>query len=81
MRDSGKRYRINYGTGTNIIEIGADGKPILGWCFIPSEYFVAGDVMLAQKIALETRENAALAIANRFSIHRPNPPLLPRRVY
>jgi hypothetical protein len=29
---------------------------------------VAGDVMLAQKIALETNERAALAIANRFPI-------------
>jgi hypothetical protein len=25
----------------------------MGWCFVPSGHLVAGDVMLAQKIALE----------------------------
>ena len=32
----------------------------------PKDYLVAGDVMLAQKIALETDERGALAIANNF---------------
>ena len=34
--------------------------------FMPLGQLVAGDVMLAQKIALETNESAALAVANRF---------------
>lgn len=76
--DSRKRYRIRYGTGTNIIEIGAAGEQVMGWCFVPSGSLVAGDVMLAQKIALETDEHAALAVANRFSVHPSNPPALPR---
>jgi hypothetical protein len=70
---TGKRYRISYGSVTNVHEIDGGGRPIMGWCFAPSGHLVAGDVMLAQKIALETDERAALAVANRF------PPQLPRR--
>ena len=33
---------------------------------VPLGYLVAGDVMLAQKIALETNEFGALAVANSF---------------
>ena len=51
---TGKRYRICHGTGANVFELNAAGLPRKGWCFVPNEYLVAGDVMLAQKIALET---------------------------
>jgi hypothetical protein len=64
--DSGKRYRIHYGATTNVHEISDDGLPLVGWCFLPKGPLVAGDVMLAQKIALETYECSALAVANRF---------------
>jgi len=64
--DSGKRYRIHYGTTTNIHELGDDDRPLMGWCFLPECPLVAGDVMLAQKIALETHEYGALTVANRF---------------
>jgi len=63
---SGKRYRIRYGTSTNIHELDEYGYPIFGWCFVPDEPLVAGDVMLAQKIALETDELSALAVAKSF---------------
>jgi hypothetical protein len=63
---SGKRYRIRHGTGTNVYELDGAGRPRAGWCFVPTDYLVAGDVMLAQKIALETDELGALAIANNF---------------
>jgi hypothetical protein len=66
--DSGKRYRIHYGDTTNVYEIGDDDQPSVGWCFLPEGRLVAGDVMLAQKIALETYEYGALAAANRFAI-------------
>ena len=68
--DSGKRYRIHYGDITNVHEIGDDDLPSVGWCFMPVGSLVAGDVMLAQKIALETYEYSALAVANRFPIQR-----------
>ena len=64
--DSGKRYRIHYGTMSNVHEIDAAGSPTVGWCFVPAGRLVAGDIMLAQKIALETNEFGALAVANRF---------------
>ncbi|WGD49199.1 hypothetical protein QA641_26595 [Bradyrhizobium sp. CB1650] len=63
---SGKRYRIHYGTAANVHEINDAGIATMGWCFVPSGFLVPGDVMLAQKIALETDERAALALANRF---------------
>jgi hypothetical protein len=37
------------------------------WCFGPEGELPIGDVMLAQKIALEKNERAALALANRGS--------------
>jgi hypothetical protein len=66
---SGKRYRIGYGTATNIHELDQYGRPKAGWCFVPDQPLVPGDVMLAQKIALETDEWGALAVAKSF---RPN---------
>jgi hypothetical protein len=68
---SGKRYRIHFGISANVQEIGHDGSARAGWCFVPEGYLVPGDVMLAQKIALETSEAAALAVANRFPVMTP----------
>jgi hypothetical protein len=63
---SGKRYRISHGTSMNIRELDGAGRPRVGWCFAPKGHLVAGDVMLAQKIALETDERGALTVANKF---------------
>jgi hypothetical protein len=63
---SRKRYRIRYGTSTNIYELDQHGRPKAGWCFVPDQPLVPGDVMLAQKIALETDELGALAVAKCF---------------
>ena len=72
--DSGKRYRIHYGTSMNVHEIDRAGRARAGWCFVPNIYLVAGDVMLAQKIALETDELGALAVAKEFSPARSRAP-------
>ena len=64
---TGKRYRIRHGMGTNVYELDDAGRPRTGWCFVPKDHLVAGDVMLAQKIALETDERSALAVANNFT--------------
>lgn len=66
--DSGKSYRIQYGMSTNVIELDRDGRPRKGWCFVQEGNLVPGDVMLAQKIALETDENGALAVARQFLV-------------
>ena len=63
---SGKRYRIRHGTATNIYELDHAGRPQVGWCFVPRDCRVAGDVILAQKIALETDERGALVVAKQF---------------
>jgi hypothetical protein len=63
---SGKRYRISH--GTSIHEIDDAGRPRVGWCLAPKGHLAAGDVMLAQKIALETDERGALALANNFDM-------------
>ena len=64
---TGKRYRICHGKVANVFELDDDGLPREGWCFAPNDHLVAGDVMLAQKIALETDERGALATANNFT--------------
>lgn len=66
--DSGKRYRICYGTSTNVHEVDTDGRLGVGWCFVPMGGLVAGDVMLAQKVALETSERSALTVANKLPL-------------
>jgi hypothetical protein len=63
--DSGKRYRIHRHPQMNIEEIDERGARVAFWCFVPEGNLPVGDIMLAQKIALETEERAALAIANR----------------
>jgi hypothetical protein len=50
----------------NVYEIDFAGNPRNGWCFVPNAPLVAGDVMLAQKIALETDERGALVVAKNF---------------
>jgi hypothetical protein len=48
----------------NVHEIDRVGWSRVGWCFAPNICLIAGDVMLAQRIALETDELGALAVAN-----------------
>src|SRR5215472_17346737 len=63
---TGKRYRIQERQQQNVYELDAEGRPIRGWCFMPKGNLATGDVMLAQKIALETDEKGAMQVALRF---------------
>jgi hypothetical protein len=63
--DTGRRYRIKYGRSMNVEELDSGGNVVNQWCFGPQGNLAVGDVMLAQKIALETMEVEALAKANR----------------
>ncbi|WP_164936820.1 hypothetical protein [Bradyrhizobium vignae] len=65
--ESGKRYRIYAGTSVNVCEIDERGRVQDGLCFMPIGALPIGDVMLAQKIALETCETNARAVARRFT--------------
>jgi hypothetical protein len=61
---SGKRYIIKPGRSGNVVSI-KDGKPIERYCIHPNDYEMPDeDVMLAQKLLLETDEEAFLRIAN-----------------
>lgn len=62
---TGKRYRLRRGKEMNIDELDSGETVVAQWCFAPLGNLVVGDVLLAQKIALETMENDALPIANR----------------
>jgi hypothetical protein len=62
---TGKCYRILHGRQTNICELDKQGRPAVTWCFGPEGNLPTGDILLAQKIALETNEQAALQVANR----------------
>jgi len=50
----------------NVYELDDTGRAQVGWCFLPEGRLVPGDVMLAQKIALETSEIRALSVAINF---------------
>jgi hypothetical protein len=69
-RDTGKRYRVHYGSSMNIDELDEYGRPYICHCFVTDVALAPGDVMLAQKIALETGELAALSVANKFTPRR-----------
>jgi hypothetical protein len=62
--DTGTRYRLTNGTNMNIIELDSDGRSVRRWCFTPVGPIVQGDMLLAQKIALETMETYARTVAN-----------------
>jgi hypothetical protein len=63
--DTGICYRIRRGMTMNIDELDSHGKVVAHWCFGPQGALVTGDVILAQKIALETMELEALSKANK----------------
>lgn len=63
---TGKRYRIRHGRSMNIDQLDKNGRRLCGWCFFPEGNLVTGDVMLAQKLALELFEVEALKIANKM---------------
>jgi len=69
--DSGQRYLVTLGVVQNVFTVNERDEKLIGHCFGPSGHLAAGDVMLAQKIALETMETEALRVANTFMVTRP----------
>jgi hypothetical protein len=67
---SKRRYRINVASAYNIELLDEAGEAEEAICFLPEGNLVDRDVMLAQKIALETDEEAALHVANRQWVGR-----------
>jgi hypothetical protein len=69
---SGNRYRIAFGTVQNVVQIDRSGEPELGRCFMPEGNLVAGDCMLAQKIAIENCEEEVLRTSLPFQVLKAN---------
>jgi hypothetical protein len=63
---TGNRYRITDSLSMNVLQLGPSGHAVAKWCFTPKGYLVIGDVLLAQKVALETMELKALEVANKY---------------
>jgi len=59
--DTGTQYRIYPGAMSNVCEIDEKGRPRYGLCFGTVGELPIGDVMLAQKIALESCESSAFS--------------------
>jgi hypothetical protein len=66
---TGRKYRIYHSVQPpNVFEIDDADDRKMGLCFAPVGSLVQGDVMLAQKIALEADEQNALMTANRVPL-------------
>lgn len=72
--DTGTCYVIRNFTSVNIDQLNSSGECVKRWCFGPQGYLATGDVLLAQKLALECFESQAL---ERAHSHRfiPAPPI------
>jgi hypothetical protein len=69
-----RRYRIKRGRTRNIELLDEAGRPIKKLCAHPGEYVPDADTMLAQKLMLETDEEAFLKLANHTPVHYPPEP-------
>ena len=63
--DTGGRYRIRHGCAMNVQQLDQNGGEVQLLCFAPRDRLPVGDVMLAQKLALELFETDVLRVANR----------------
>ena len=62
---TGKRYRIWHGSQMNVELFDSNGRCLCKLCFEPIGHLGVGDVMLAQKIALELFESEARMVASK----------------
>ena len=63
--DTGRRYCIRYGNAMNVQQLNQNGREVQLLCFAPRGLLPVGDIMLAQKLALELFETDVLNVANR----------------
>jgi len=61
--DTGRRYEIRVGRSSNVFECRDDGEYVRTFCFLPRGNLPIGDVLLAQKLALELYESEAIGVA------------------
>jgi hypothetical protein len=68
--ESGRRYRIGFGTVANVEVLGSRGEVLYRLCAKPEDLPTPA-VMLAQKLMLETREAEFLRVAARHPVLGP----------
>jgi len=61
--NTGRRYRIRHGQVMNVEVLDNAGHRMCALCFMPKGQLPVGDVMLAQKLALESFEAEAIKVA------------------
>ena len=61
---TGRRYRIRHGQALNIEVLNSSGHRVCVLCFVPEGHLPVWDVMLPQKLALETFEIEAIKVAH-----------------
>jgi len=61
--NTGRRYRIRHGQVMNVEVLDNAGHRMCALCFMPKGHVPVGDVVLAQKLALESFEAAAIKVA------------------
>lgn len=67
----GKQFKWRIETtyvGGNVFRLGRSGRRRARYCAEPDDLLPIGDVLLAQKMLLETNEDQFLAVANRMPI-------------
>ena len=62
---TGRTFRLRRSRSRNVDEMDADGNVIARFCIHPQDHMPHGDLLLAQKLMLETDEAEFLRIANR----------------
>jgi hypothetical protein len=67
---TGKHYRVRRCYQMNVDELDANGRRVRALCFLPAGRLPIGDIMLAQKLALELFEMEALKAANKIHYGR-----------
>ena len=61
--ETAKRYRIHHGYQMNVEQLDQNGRRTRLLCFLPRGGLPVGDIMLAQKTALELFESDAVRVA------------------
>jgi hypothetical protein len=74
--DTGTTYRIKRGAQFNIEELDSRGRRLSILCFRPEGLLPVGDVMLAQKLALELYETHALEIGHAMHVPHSSLPFI-----
>ena len=68
---SGARYRIRHGHMMNVERFDENGQRLVKLCFAPRGRLLVGDIMLAQKLALELFEPDAIKVPLWDDPHEP----------